>query len=68
MVLVTGGSPWKRPRRGSRRGLQGHVRRMTDSIGRIDALGPDDFTRIAFVRALRRLLRRDPWDGPPSAA
>lgn len=68
MVVVASGWPWKRPKRWADRSSSGEVRKMTDKVRRVDALGPMSFARAEFVRALRQLLGQDPWDGPLSAA
>lgn len=67
IALAADGSPWRRKRRcqGSCREV---IREVKRAILRIDRFGMNEVDRARLVRALRALLRRDPWDGPFSAA
>ena len=68
MVVALASLPWREPWRRSRRSHEDPIRRVRNILRRIEANGPCELYRAELVRAIRRLLAPDYWDGPLSAA
>jgi hypothetical protein len=68
MVVALAELPWERPWKRSRPVRPDPIRRVRETLRRIEVHGPSEHSRAELVLAIRRLLAPDFWDGPFSAA
>ena len=64
LVSLPGRDPWRR----SRRSHEDPIRRVRNILRGIEANGSCEAYRAEIIRAIRRLIAPDYWDGPLSAA
>lgn len=66
MVVALAELPWERPLKRSRFVRPDPIRRVRESLRRIEVRGHSEHSRAQLILSVRRLLASDFWDGPPS--
>lgn len=67
MITLLAGTPEERPWRRSLKVDRDPIRRVRETLRKIEVHGTQEPYRAQLIRAVRNLLQ-DRWDGPSSAA